>query len=262
MYRGENRQQGAMISFYTSEPEGKIKAEIRDETGKSVRSMEVDAVRGFNRFTWRFDRDPLPVASYPSEQQREDPRSRWYRNFGGVVMTGTYSVTLTSGDNSATASVKVNADPRREAPDSEALRKNYEKAVAFSEGVAELNDKLKKIPGIRESIAKSDSLITRIPNFATAISDIHNTVKEELAGLDRTFGRREEGLISRINGYRALLMASGVPSQQEEKSMTDAEAALAEAVKLIDGFLEGPWAGYADALKRVTVTGDAVVIGR
>ncbi len=262
MYRGENRQQGAMISFYTSEPAGKIKAEIRDETGKSVRSTEVDAVHGFNRLTWRFDRDPLPVASYPSAQQREDPRSRWYRNFGGVVIPGTYSVTLTTGESSSTTSVKVSADPRREAPDSEALRKCYEKAEVFSTRVAELNDKLNKITAIRESIAKSDSLISRIPDFAAAVSDIHNTVKEELAGLDRTFGRRDEGLISRINGYRALLMASGVLSQQEEKSMTDAEAALTEAVKLIDGFLEGPWAEYADTLKRVTVTGDAVVIGR
>ncbi len=262
MYRGENRQQGAMISFYVREPGGKIKAEIKDETGKSVRSTEVDGVRGFNRFTWRFDRDPLPVASYPSEQQREDSRSRWYRNFGGVVIPGIYSVTLTSGESSATTSVKVTADPRREAPDSEALRKNYERAEAFSLRVTALNDKLNKISGIRESIAKSDSLISRIPDFAAAVSDAHKTVKEELTELDKTFGRREEGLISRINGYRALLMASGVPSQQEEKSMTDAEAALVEAVKLIDGFLEGPWAEYADALKRVTVTGDAVVIGR
>jgi photosystem II stability/assembly factor-like uncharacterized protein len=262
MYRGENRQQGAMISFYASEPAGKIKAEIRDETGKRVRSMEVDAVRGFNRFIWRFDRDPLPVASYPSAQPREDPRSRWYRNFGGVVIPGRYNVTLTSGESSASTTVKVSADPRREAPDSEALRNNYEKAEAFSARVAELNDKLKKITAIRESIAKSDSLISGIPDFAETVSGIHNTVKEELAKLDRTFGRREEGLISRINGYRVLLMASGLPSQQEEKSMTDAEAALAEAVKLIDGFLDGPWAEYAETLKRVTVTGDAVVIGR
>jgi hypothetical protein len=262
MYRGENRQQGAMISFYTSEPAGKVKAEIRDETGKSVRSTEVDAVHGFNRLTWRFDRDPLPVASYPSEQQREDPRSRWYRNFGGVVIPGTYSVTLTGGENSATTVVKVSADPRREAPDIDALRKNYEMAEAFSARVESLNDKLRKITGIRESIAKSDSLISRIPDFAAAVSDVHNTVKEELAGLDRTFGRRDDGLISRINGYRALLMASGVLSQQEEKSVSDAEAALAEAVKLIDGFLEEPWAGYTDTLKKVTVTGDAVVAGR
>ena len=262
MYRGENRQQGAMISFYTPELPGKVKAEIKDETGRTVKSTEVEAVRGFNRFTWRFDRDPLPVASYPSAQQREDPRSRWYRNFGGIVVPGTYTVTLTSGESSATTSVKVNSDPRREAPDSEALRKNFERAEAFSLRVAGLNEKLKKITAIRESIAKSDSLIVNIPDFAAAVSDIHNTVKEELAQLDASFGRRDEGLISRINGYRSLLMASGLPSQQEEKSMTDAEAALAEAGKLIDGFLEGPWKEYADALKKVTVTGDAVVIGR
>ena len=262
MYRGENRQQGAMISFYVHKPAGKIKTEIKDETGKSVRSVEIDAVHGFNRFTWRFDRDPLPVASYPSAQQREDPRARWYRNYGGVVIPGTYSVTLTGGGSSATTTVRVSADPRREAPDIDALRKNFETAEAFSARVEALNDKLKKISGIRESIAKSDSLISRVPDFAAAVSETHKTVSEELDRIDRTFERRDEGLISRINGYRALLMASGVLSQQEEKSISDAEEALAEAVKLIDGFLEGPWSEYVDALKRVTVTGDAVVIGR
>ena len=72
--------------------------------------------------------------------------------------------------------------------------------------------------------------------------------------------RRPDGLISQINGYRVLMMAGGQLSQQEEKSMAEAEAALTEANVRIDDFVNGPWAAYLEALKKVTLTGDQVVI--
>jgi hypothetical protein len=60
MFRGENREQGAMVSYYTSADSAKISAEIKDEAGNIVKTMDVSARKGFNRFTWRLDRNPLP----------------------------------------------------------------------------------------------------------------------------------------------------------------------------------------------------------
>jgi hypothetical protein len=120
--------------------------------------------------------------------------------------------------------------------------------------------KLKYISTVRQSLARSEELIARNPGFAEAMTAIHKTVNEELAKMDEVFGRRQDGLVSRINGYRSLLMASGVPSQQEEKGMTDAMAALEEAEKLIDGFMEGPWKEYGATLKKINLTIDSVII--
>ena len=39
MYRGENREPGAMISFYTGEP-GKVAVEIKDDAGKTAKTTE------------------------------------------------------------------------------------------------------------------------------------------------------------------------------------------------------------------------------
>ncbi len=259
MYRGENREPGAMISFYASDT-GKVTVEIRDDRGKKVKSIARDALKGFNRFTWRLDREALPQATYPAEQQQQDPWMRYSRNYGGAVMPGTYTVALKAGDASSETVLKVSSDPRMEAPDTDALRKNLERAEAFGARIKELNEKLALIKSVRESLAKSDDLSKNNPGFAEAIKDIHKTVKEEVAKLDEAFGRRQSGLVSRINGYRSLMMASGVPSQQEEKGMTDAEAAFEEAMKMIDQFLTGPWAAYTEALKKITLTGDSVVL--
>ena len=259
MYRGENREPGALVSYYTAEP-GKVAVEIKDATGKLVKSTEWDATKGFNRVAWRLDRNPLPQATYPSGQQTQDPRARFYRNYGAPVIPGTYTVTLKKDADSAETRVKVSADPRMAAPDTDALVKNLERAEAFGVRINALNEKLKYIGNVRESLAKSEELIARNPGFAEAMTAIQKTVKEELAGMDDVFGRRQDGLVSRINGYRSLLMASGVPSQQEEKGMTDAVAALEEAEKLIDGFMEGAWKEYAATLKKIDLTIDSVII--
>jgi len=156
--------------------------------------------------------------------------------------------------------VKVNSDPRMTAPDTDALRRNLQRAGAFGARISELNEKLKTISIVRESLAKSDTLISRNPGFAETLSGIQKTVKEELAILDDAFGRRQDGLSARINGYRSILMASGVPTQQEEKGLTDAVAAMEEAEKMINEFLGGSWARYTDALKKITLSGDAVIL--
>ena len=260
MYRGENREPGAMVSFYTAEP-GKVTVEIKDAAGKLVKSTEWDATKGFNRVIWRLDRNPLPQATYPSGQQMQDPRARYYRNAGGPVIPGIlFSLTEKGLLTVRRQVVKVSADPRMAAPDTDALVKNLDRAEAFGVRVNNLNGKLKFISTVRESLARSEELIARNPGFAEAMTAIHKTVNEELAKMDEVFGRRQDGLVSRINGYRSLLMASGVPSQQEEKGMTDAVAALEEAEKLIDGFMEGPWKEYAATLKKINLTIDSVII--
>lgn len=259
MFRGENRQPGAMISFYALEP-GKVAVDIKDDTGTTVKTTELEAAKGFNRFTWRLDRNALPQVLYPSGQEQQDPRARYFRNFGGMVIPGNYTVKLKKESETAETIVKVNADPRMAAPDTDALRRNLERAEAFGTRINDLNEKLKAISGVRESLAKGEELISRNPGFAETLSGVQKAVKEDLAKLDEAFGRRQDGLVSRINGYRSILMASGVPSQQEEKGMADAVAAMEEAEKMINEFLGGSWASYIDALKKITLTGDVVIL--
>lgn len=261
MYRGENRQPGAMITWYTSADSGKVTAEILDEGGTVVKTMELDAEKGFNRFVWRLDRNPLPQVEYPSAQPvQQDRRSGYFRGFGGTVFSGTYTVNLKRGSESCMTRVTVKADPRMDAPDMVALRRNLERANEFGSAVESLNKRLRMITGVRESLAKSKDLMEKNPGFASAVSEDYKSVAEELAKLDEAFGRRQEGLSSRISGYRTAVMATGELSAQEEKAMKDAESALEEAERLITAFTEGSWARYAEKLKGISLQGDEVII--
>jgi photosystem II stability/assembly factor-like uncharacterized protein len=258
MYRGENRPAGAMISYYTSGDSGKIKVEIRDAVGKVVKTTETDAVKGFNRLVWRFDRDPLPQATYPSDQQ-QDQRGRYYRNFGGLVVPGIYSVMLSRGDDTASTRVKVSPDPRLPGQDFEALKRNRARAELFFPEIESINKKLREVKNAGESLAKSSDLIKNVPAFAQAMADTYKSVNDQFAKLEETLTKRPDGLVSKINGYRALAMASGTLSQSEEKSVSDAEAALKEANSVIDSFMAGPWASYSEQLKKLTLTGEEAI---
>jgi photosystem II stability/assembly factor-like uncharacterized protein len=261
MYRGENRQPGAMITFFSAADSGKVSVEITDEAGRVVKTHESNAVRGFNRITWRLDRNPLPQLTYPSGQdQQQDPRARFFRGSGGTVLPGTYTVTISGGTDKSSSTIKVSPDPRMAAPDIDALRKNHERAVTFGAGIESLNTKLRTLTTVRESLAKTEKLIEKHPDFAAAVSEEYRSVKEGLAKLDDAFGRRQDGLTSRIGGYRVLLTASGPLTGQEEKGFADAEAALAEAATITAAFLDGSWARYRAKLKQITLKGDEVIL--
>lgn len=261
MFRGENREQGAIITFFTAADSGKVNAEIRDEAGNVVKTMDLSATKGFNRFIWRFDRNPLPQLEYPAAtEQQQDPRARYFRGFGGTVIPGSYTVALARGKENAETKVRVNPDPRMALPDTEALKRNYDMARAFAARIESLNATLKPLTAVRESLANSDRLIKEDQGFATAVSDEYKAVKEELARMDEAFGKRQDGLTGRINGYRAILMASGPLGEQEEKTFSDAGAALEEAARMATTFLDGSWAKYVSKLKETTVTGDAVIL--
>jgi len=259
MFRGENRPLGAMISYYTSGDSGKVTLEIKAPEGKIIRSQEIDAVKGFNRFTWGLDLNPLPQATLINEPPSES-RGRYSRNIRGRALPGTYNVILKRGDVTAETAVTVRPDPRITGQDFDAMAKNRAEAEAFGERVTALNARLKNLKEIKESLAKNDELIAKSPSFAEVASAPYSIVKEEFTKLAEALDRRPDGLISQINGYRVLMMAGGQLSQQEVKSMTEAEAALTEANSQIDVFLNGPWAAYLEAIKKVTLTGDQVII--
>jgi len=261
MYRGQNREPGAMITFYTAADSVKVSVEIKDDAGNVIKNHEMNAVRGFNRFTWRLDRNPLPQVTYPSDrEQQQDPRARYNRGFGGLVNPGIYTVTLTGSGESSSTSVRVNHDPRMAVPDTDALRKNYERALKFGAGIESLNAKLKTITEVRDAVAKSEKLFPDNPGFAAAVTEEHKAVREELARLDEAFWRRQDGLTSRIGSYRVLLTASGPLTEQEEKGIADAEAAFAEAVRMTDALMDGSWARYKAKVKEITLTGEEVVL--
>jgi hypothetical protein len=260
MFRGENRQPGAMISFFTPKDSAKVSVTILDNEGIVVKTTETTASKGFNRLLWRFDRNALPQAGL--QEQDENPRARYFRSMGGTAVPGTYRVSVKNGDETAETSVTVKPDPRLPAQDFTSIQRNQARAVAFGSKITAFNSELAKYSEMKKQVAKADDLATKQPIFADAVSAAQKAVKEAIEKVDLKLNSRQEGLIQKINGYRVLLMATGPLSQQEEKSMNDAETALGEAEKLLIDFTEKDWVAYRSALEKVSLTGDKIIIFR
>lgn len=258
MYRGTNRSPGAMISYYSSEDSGKVRVEINDAAGKVVRSRELVAVKGFNRFVWGLDRDPLPEVSYNTGQQQMQ-RGGGYRNFGGTVIPGTYLVTLEKDNETTRTQVTVKPDPRMPEPDYDAVKKNMARAEAIIPSIELINKKLKDLESKKDALTRAGGLIAAYPALAESLSSAHKSAADEFKKLEETLTRRPDGLIQRINGYRTLAMTTGRLSQAEEKTVNDAEAALREADMMIDSLMGGTWGAFTDALRKVTLNGEEAI---
>ncbi len=88
------------------EEAGKVEVEIRDATGRLVRTMREKAYRGINRFVWDLDRDAFRQP--PSDEPEDSPDEAT----GPELPPGTYSVRTSFRGETAEGSVKVLADPR------------------------------------------------------------------------------------------------------------------------------------------------------
>lgn len=260
MFRGENRQPGAMISFYTPDESGKTGVTITDNDGKVVKTMDANTVKGFNRIIWRLDRNVLPQVTL--QDQGAGPGGRYQRGMSGTVIPGKYKVTFKQGEETSETFVTVKPDPRLPAQDFAAIQKNQMRAEVFGSKITAFNPELEKYSELKAQVAKTDEAIAKIPGFAETALAAQKAVKEAIERVDLKLNSRQQGLIQQINGYRVLMMATGSLSQQEEKSMSDAEAALGEAEKLLKDFMEKDWAAYRSALEKISLTGDKIIIFR
>ncbi len=97
-YQGENPAEGAIIDFHVAQS-GNVEVQIESSQGAAVATMRVVAKPGVNRTMWN-----MAYAS-PNQDASRAPA-------GPPVEPGTYTVRITAGGATATASLEVRDDPR------------------------------------------------------------------------------------------------------------------------------------------------------
>jgi hypothetical protein len=110
-YFAPNPDFGALITYYLRESDSsKIKIEVQDDAGRTIRTLEGPAKRGFNRIAWDLRIEP------PIEGERDAPA---VGGFGGAplgpeVLPGKFKIVLKvpRGSHDASGEVTVVGDPR------------------------------------------------------------------------------------------------------------------------------------------------------
>jgi photosystem II stability/assembly factor-like uncharacterized protein len=95
-FAGENRAGGATIEFVLPRNSGEVRLIITDATGRTVRTLDVDANPGFQRVSWDL-------------RQRAAGNSR--RRFGPRVEPGTYGIVLEVDDERLVKPLRIAGDP-------------------------------------------------------------------------------------------------------------------------------------------------------
>ncbi len=262
IYEGTNREIAAFLTCYANEvKDEKLKVEISDDAGVVVRNFEADIKKGFNRISWRFDRNPLVTAGQISRNTQFDPegRIRQFRGASNNVVPGDYTVKLSYNGETASTTIKVRNDPRMPAPDIDAIKQNLKRADEITKGIKELNGLYQKFYECGSTITKVDDLTKKNSVFAESVKDFHSQFKTKFEGLERKLSGRPEGLFIKINSYRILLSAARQLTAEEEKTVSESKQSLEEAIKTLNDFLTTDLPGYQNNLAGKQVPLDVII---
>ncbi len=187
-----NPPSGILVDFYLPAA-GTAKVELVDAQDKVAFSSEVSGVKGFNRAT------ALP--SYPG-----------FRTFPGMILwsggsgpiagpPGTYTVRVTVGGVTQTATAVLKGDPRNEASDAD-LRAQYEMAIKVRDRVSDANDGVVRIRAFKSKLAE----VSKDSKPAAAMIEKLSAIEEELYQVKNQSGQDPLNYPIKLNNRMAALL--------------------------------------------------------
>lgn len=197
IYAGENRPDGAMITFHIAYPEGdtleeaKVNIEVFDAEGEKIRTLTHEPDTGINRIYWGLEQKGVRYPGSP-KPKKDSPEP------GGVsVLPGTYKIKLTFHEASDSTALEVIQDPR--------LNLNLgglEQLDALRKRVLQDRESLTlAVDRIDETQKTLDQIETQIPEGDTTYKTLREAVKTMRDSLDHL--RKQVLDDSEVQGIRS-----------------------------------------------------------
>ncbi len=258
LYEGENRKQGARISFFVKAADAKdtiaskqkadsATVKIFDAANIQIRSFKVKADSGYNQFIWRYEMKGVRQPGSPK------PRSNGPEPGGLAVFPGNFKAVISIGKDSDSTMVVVKPDPRFEFSKSvydakknalDKFQKSIDKLTNTIDQITEAEESIKKLEAqFKGDTGKEiDSLkkeIKTITDSLKAIRAIAFGTPSDKQGLSRS---NEVTVMSRINIARGSVSGKlAAPAAQEERLIKEAEESIDDMIKKTNSFFEKEW---------------------
>lgn len=255
LFYGENKKQGAMISYVANPVEGlkdSVLIEVFDANGELMTTIRKSPKEGINRFYWRFNKKGIrfPQQAKPKNNLRE-PR-------GGQVLPGEYEVKLSYNEDSVSSKVNVKFDHRIEydmkfLEARAALQKTFNTEV---EKATKAADKVRDAQAIVKNLSMVIKPLEGDEN--KEIKDLHKKVSKQLSGFAALLEQpkvqgifRNQELLPNIlrRASWGLMGYIDAPGLREELAIKKAKEAVDKYVGDIDAFFAGDWATYQNLIK-------------
>ena len=233
----------------------KVKVEIMDATGDTIRSYTTRIDTAMTRFSWNMRHDGVRWPSRRPVKPDDNVPS------GYDALPGTYKMVLTYGDLKDSTTITVKADPRVEM--SMANRKAVQNSLKEYYKVIEVaNEGWKQIGEARKTMKRVDAALANVPDsLKTEVKDLGKAIQDSLATLEKMYmspakqkgiQRNPDELTSKLwPVMRYLRDSDGAPSQSAQILLRDLKQDMNEVLDKINGLMEKDFKEYQKAVEQV-----------
>jgi photosystem II stability/assembly factor-like uncharacterized protein len=243
MQQAPTRPEGALLTWWSGEV-GETRVEITDNAGRLVYSAEEDAHSGLNRTAWNL----RPGGDADESMPRQI-----------AVPPGSYTVSVTSGDATASADLEVQADPRVpfHAADHAAQVAAMRQYQEISRRVEDARDEIEAVAARIETVLETldDDAGSLREQGEAVLAAIRALVEEHFTGPECQGGCRGIVTASVVQAPAGRIASDpGGFSENTSVMIEQSRAAADVIVGQIEALLEADVATYREALRAANYT--------
>lgn len=274
MFRGQNRQLGAMLSVVFNPLEKqkaeendeekqnekskkkkkeKVKVEVLDAEGLIIRTYKTEVDTGLNRITWNLRRQGVRSPSAPKPKPDADKPS------GPFVLPGNYMVRISHAKDTVSQIVRVIPDPRAEVNIAHlsALQPSFDRLMELTglatKAVAHLREAKETIEMVNKQLNTAENEAhKKLQKKAKALQDSIKTLLELINQPTGHQGilRRPDVLSAKLGVANRYLRSglSGINTTQEY-ALKHAEKNTREVLTKVNDFFNTEWQDYQKEVK-------------
>jgi hypothetical protein len=254
-FEGENRPWGARISYDVRWKEGEdgekkdtVVIRVLDQQGNLVRTLRQVPEQGLNRTLWRLDRKGIRVSFDANAAERQNRE----QGGGGSVLPGTYHLEFAFRGDTATISIEVQADPRRDY-DLAGMKLKQLKTDLLLQRLDSLDQALYSLRKCKESA----ELVKKLSGGKVS-DELKQATEAMQTELDRISGQvfRDESIQGiyeptdavyvKMQGTYGITGADQPLTENQLKKYEDFMSVAEQTIDLIHRFLADQWNDYKE----------------
>jgi len=275
MYQGENKNGGAMISYFVDVPKvdkkakkkkkedvkyDSIKLEIFNDATQ-IRTLKFKAPKesGVHKITWYLREKGIARASRRIRESKREPS-------GVQVKPGTYRLKMTFGNEVSEQDIKVEFDPRLQISQaainqkyaaSKELEKYQEKIAA---AVKQLVQSKNTATSIKSDLSKEDKkkYKSEIKNSSEIIKKIDDLIAKYLGSIDKRQGitRNPEITVNQRFGKASRYIRSrfGEQTATETMLMNQFKNEFTKVISETNTFFNNDWVTYKASVENIKIS--------
>lgn len=226
----------------------KVKLQILDYQGDTIRTYKVKADTGMQRIYWNMRKDGIKRPSRREAKKDADIPS------GRRVAPGKYKVVMTYGEHKDSTEVEIKFDPRVQRTAAQ-FDSYFAASDAFENKMKEVTTAFDQIIKAQKTIKLVNTTLEFVPDSVqTQIKDLGKEMSESLKTLEHLFlspedqkgiRRNDTALMSKTwRVYSYLSSAEGRHNTTADIVIKQVEAEIMKVLESVDTFFEENWPKY------------------